>query len=287
MTMLAEAANKASFDGYDFVYNGTTERGALMDIKKFFGARVKKRLKTVYSENIEDFYYDIDDRLNSGKPFIYVLDSMDGLDSEADQAKFREQKKAHRKGRESAGSYGDGKAKKNSQTLRKMLTRLHKTGSILIIIGQTRDNIGFGFETRTRAGGRSLKFYATLEMWSSVYKHIKKKVFGKDREQGIISQVQVKKNRIMGRDRTVRIPIYHSFGIDDVGSCVDFLIEEGHWKKKGGRVNAKELEYVGFRDDLIKHIEQEDLERELRAVVKKVWNAIEEACSIKRKKRYA
>jgi RecA/RadA recombinase len=286
LTCLAEACRNPEFDKYRLIYNGTTEKGALMDMQKFFGRRVVERLKVTYSDTIEEFYYDLDDRLDAGKPMIYILDSMDGLNSEDDYAKFDEQKQAHRKGKQVAGSYGDGKAKKNSQTLRKMLTRLHKTGSILIIISQTRDNLGFGFDKKTRAGGRSLKCYAALEMWTSVYKHIKKNYKGKDREQGIIAQVQIKKNRIAGRDRTVQVPIYHSYGIDNVGSMVDYLVEEKHWKKSKGGIKAPEFDFKGHRDKLIKHIEEEDCVPELKTLTQRVWQEIEEAVAIKRRSRY-
>jgi RecA/RadA recombinase len=286
LTCLAESCQNPNFDGYDLIYNGTTEKGALMDIRRFFGKRLTERLKVTYSDTIEEFYYDLDDRLERGKPMIYILDSMDGLNSEDDYAKFKEQKAAHKKGKETAGSYGDGKAKKNSQTLRKMLTRLHKTGSILIVIGQTRDNLGFGFEKKTRGGGRALKFYAALEMWSAVAKHIKKDYKGKPREQGILAQVQLKKNRLQGKDRTVYVPIYHSYGIDDVGSMVDYLVEEKHWKKSKGVINAPEFDFKGHRDKLIKHIEEEDCVPELKGITKRVWQEIEEAVSIHRKRRY-
>jgi len=293
MTCLAEACRKASFDNYDLVYNGTTERGALMDFEKFFGRSMAERIQTIYTDTIEEFYYDVDDRLEKKKPFIYILDSMDGLNSDDDNAKFKKRKHAHqkRKSGEStdkvAGSFGDGKAKKNSQDLRKMLTRLHESGSILIMISQSRDNLGFGMETRTRAGGRALKFYAALEMWTSIYKHIKKNYRGKDREQGIISRIQVKKNRVAGRDRVVEVPIYHSYGIDDIGSCVDYLVSEKHWSNTNGSINAKSLGFKGKREALILHIQKENLERELRAEVRKCWEGIEAAVAIKRKPKYA
>jgi RecA/RadA recombinase len=287
LTCLAEACRNPAFANYRLIYNGTTEKGAMMDIRRFFGSRLEQRLKIINSDTIEELYYDLDDRLNQGKPMIYIVDSMDGLNSDSDYAKFDEQKKAYRKGKEVAGSYGDGKAKKNSQDLRKMLTRLYNTGSILIVIGQTRDNLGFGFEKRTRSGGRALKFYAALEMWSAVAKHIKKNYKGKDREQGIIAQVQLKKNRLTGRDRTVYVPIYHSFGIDDIGGMVDYLVEERHWKKSKGNIRAPEFDFKGQRDKLIQHIEEEDSVPELKALVKRTWNEIEDAVSIERKRRYS
>jgi RecA/RadA recombinase len=290
LTCLAEAALRPDFDNYDFVYDGTTENGAVgLDIKRFFGSKVAKRMTVDNSTTIDEMYYKLDSRLNTGKPFIQIVDSMDGLDSEQDVNKFKEQKKAYMKGREAAGSYGDGKAKINSQHLRKMLTRLRQSGSILIIIGQTRDAIGaMGWgEKKTRAGGRSLKFYAQLELWSSVKGHITKVVNGKPRELGIISKIAVKKNRLTGRDRVAEVPIYHSYGIDDIGSCVDYLINEEHWKGTKSKVKSPEFDFDGLKSKLISQIEANGEERDIRALVKECWNAIEKECEIKRKTRYA
>ena len=82
------------------------------------------------------------------------------------------------------------------------------------------------------------------------------------------------------------IPIYHSFGIDDVGSCVDFLLEEKHWENRAGNIHAKELDFAGKRDKLIRHIQKKGLETDVANIVADVWNDIEDACKINRKKRY-
>ena len=211
---------------------------------------------------------------------------MDSLSSESEREKFDETKRASRKGKESAGSYGDGKAKKNSSNLRRLLGPLQKSKSILIILNQTRDNLGFGFEKKTRSGGHALRFYATVEMWSSIKGKIKKTVKGKPRQLGIECKVQIKKNRITGRERNVILPIYHSTGIDDIGSCVDYLIEEKHWLAKGGKVKADEFEFKGNKEKLIRLIEKNEWEFDLKDIVSEVWNSIEEACTVKRKKRY-
>ena len=293
LTCLAEAGINPNFDDYRFIYDNG-EDGALMDIEKFFGKAVAKRMMPpnwlkdgpIYSTTIEEFYYHIDDAIKKEKPFIYILDSMDSLSSSDEAAKFDEHKTAHRKGKKAAGSYGDGKAKKNSAGLRRLLGPLRKSGSILIILSQTRDNLGFGFEKKIRSGGRALRFYACLEIWSSIKKKITKTVKGKKRQLGIICLLQTKKNRITGKDRIVTVPIYHSFGFDNTGSCVDYLIEENHWKQKGNTVIAKEFKFKGTRSKLIKYIETEDMEKDLVSIVADVWDEIEEACSIKRKRRY-
>lgn len=289
LTCIAEAAKNPEFEDYDFIYNGT-ENGALMNKAKFFGKKMAKRLIELASPDIEHLYYDLDDRVKTGTPFIYIVDSMDALDSKQSAKKFHKQKLAYRSGREEAGEYGDGKAKINSQNLRRIVSKLKKTGSILILIAQSRDTFQMGYgDNRTRAGGRALKFYCALEMWSSVVKHLTTKVQGKDREQGIVSLIKVRKNRINGRNRNVRVRLYHSFGIDDLGSCIDYLILERHWKgslKKSTKILAPEFDFKGTQEDLIKQIEEEGAERELRAIVRKVWNSIEEKTKVRRKQRY-
>jgi len=291
LTCLAEASINPRFNKHRFIYDNA-EDGAMMDIQKFFGSEVARRMEPPgdsFSSNIEEFYYHVDDANKLGVPYIYILDSMDSLSSGAESNKFDEQKNAYRKGKSTAGSFGDGKAKFNSANLRKIISFLQKEQkSILIIISQTRDNIGFGFEKKTSSGGRAVKFYATLEIWSSVKGRISKVVRGKARQQGIKCCLQVKKNRISGKERTITIPIYHSTGMDDTGSCVDYLIEEKHWiqKEKGGLITAPEFKFKGKKEKLIQTIEENIMERDLREIVSDVWNEIEEACSVKRKKRY-
>lgn len=295
LTCLAEAALSKSFKDYRFIYDNA-EDGILMDMKAFFGPTVANKLEPpklvkgepVYSETLDDFYFHLDDAYLAGKPFIYILDSMDALSTEEEIAKAKEKKSAKGKAREVTGSYGTSKAKGNSAGIREALPKLRKLDSILIVISQTRDNIGFGaqFNPKTRSGGHALRFYATCEIWSSIKKHIKKPYKGKDRELGILSQIKVKKNRITGRERTVEIPIFHSMGIDDVGSMVDYLVEESHWSESKGVISTQGWITEMKREALIRHIEREDLERELKVIVTSVWNEIEEAVSVKRKSRY-
>ena len=293
LSSFAELCRNPAFDDYQLVYDNA-EDGALMDMRRFFGDKVADRLvppaydeegRPVFSDTAESFYYHVADAAARG-PCFYVLDSMDALQTCDDKAKFEEHKKAWEEGKEAKGSYGMAKAKINSTHLREALRACRDTGSILIIISQTRDNVGFGFETRTRGGGRALTFYATLEIWTSVVGKITKTVNGKKRQLGVRVEARVKKNRVSGKDRMVEIPIYHSFGIDDVGACVDYLIDEKRWKKKGQTIVADDFDFQGSRDKLIRHIEENDLETDLHDIMGTVWREIEEACAIQRKRRY-
>ncbi len=298
LTCLAEASINSNFDNYRFIYDNS-EGGAMMDIRKFFGKAVFKRMEpperayaqsgfeaAIYSSTIEEFYFHVDDAIKKGKPFIYVLDSMDSLTSQEEKDKFDKTKDAMRKGKEAAGSYTDGKAKKNSANLRRLLTPLKNSGSILIIINQTRDNIGFGFERKSRSGGHALRFYATIEMWLSVRRRISKTVRGKKRQLGVECLIQIKKNRITGRERALTVPIYHSYGINDIESCISYLLEEGYWKERSGKIIAPDFNFEGSKRKLIRYIETEGMERDLRSIVGDVWNEIEEACKINQNPRY-
>lgn len=309
LTCFAEAMLNKHFRDYRLIFDDV-EGGALMDIEHYFGKEVAKRMQAprykkgvpVYSSTIEDFYYNLEEAIEKGEPFIYVLDSQDALDSLAAAKKFKKQRAASYAGEEAAGSYGDGKAKYHSEKLRHALVGIKRLNSILLIIGQSRDNpAAFGYgDKKTRSGGKALRFYATLEIWTSIGHKRKKTVRGVARTVGIDCIAEIKKNRVSGRvgkDRAVTIPIYYDLGIDDVGSCVDYLIGEGAWRKikdkqqetgkqAPKRYDAKDLLLHGTRNELISQIEEDGLEDKLRVLTGKVWQQIEAECAPQRKRRY-
>ncbi len=297
MTCFAEAMISPRFKHYRIIYD-SGEFGALMDMGRFFGQAVVDKLEPPRKNDdgcprpsvlIEEFYFNLRTKLDEGKPFIYVQDSMDVLSSKYEGKKFDEHHTAAKTGKKAKGDFGDGKAKINSRWIRRMLTDLHDSGSILIIINQTRDNPDAGlFEaSKTHSGGHALSFYATLKLWSSVRGPIKKTVNKKERRIGNYVRVDVKRSRITGRQRSVIIPIYPSVGIDDLGSCVDFLMSEGYWKKnKAGYIEACDFDQVARSEELIQYIEGNDLEPNLRRLTATVWRAIEEKCRVVRKPRY-
>ena len=297
LSCLAEAARNPMFDRWRLIYDDV-EGGALMDKQRYFGNALASRLeppsvrngKFRNSASIEEFYYNVWDAIEQKRRFIYVLDSQDALTSSSMDDKFRKQRNAAMRDREVAGSFGDGKAKYHSEHLRQVLSSLRKSGSILLVIGQTRDNIGWGFEKKTYSGGRALRFYANLEIWTAVEEKIRKKVRGRDRTVGVLIRAEVKKNRLtgkIGRDRAVSIPIYYGLGIDDVGSCVDFLVDEKHWRDKKGIIDASELLIKGSREEIIRSIEEDDQEDKVKGLAASLWRQIENDCAPNRKARYA
>jgi len=312
---LAEACLDENFNDYRLIYDDV-EYGSLMNIEKLFGSALVERMEPpkidkegdpIYSSTIEEFFFNLDDAFDEGKPFIYILDSQDSLTSDSETDKFQEEKEAFLKGKNVSGSYGDGKAKQFSKNLRQCIHKLKKMGCILIIINQTRDNIGFGaqYNPKTRSGGHALAFYATLQIWLSHKKNLTRK----ERQTGILAHVKIKRNRLTGKKREVDIPIYWETGIDDVGSCIDYLVTEGHWKggstkkdknkeeevemtvdgekkKKSSGINAPEFEFIGSQEKLIQKIQDENLDKKLRRIVSNVWKEIETSCIVERKNRY-
>lgn len=301
--LLAEAANNPEFDNYRLIYDDI-ENGCLMDKEKYFGKKLAARLEPPkrdaegnpqYSIYAEDMYYNIYDLLTvragskkKPQPIIYVVDSLDALSSQAEEKKFKEHLNARKKNKAAAGSYGDGKAKINSANIRQTVARLRDTDSILFCISQTRDILDaamFG-PSETFSGGRALKFYTHMQIWGSVGQQITKQVKGKPRKIGMTSRIKVKKNRSTGKERTIEIPIYYSYGIDDVGGCINYLMSEKHWDGSESNVEAPEFKFEGSVQELIDKIEDEGRQKELQMIVTEVWNAIEKECELIRKPRY-
>lgn len=307
LTAFAEAANNDTFDDYDLIMDDA-EHANEFNIVKLFGKRVDDRIMPPAttkdgddnpSELIEDFHANIRSALKRNRPFMYILDSMDALDSEADQKKIEELHTARakrkeeeengleRKTKEAAGSYGMAKAKKNSEILRDVTGKLEKSDSILLIISQTRDNIDpMSFSTKTRSGGKALKFYATHELWTACGGILK----SRERNIGVVCKVKVSKNKITGKVREVEFPIYYDYGIDNIGSIIDFLVKEKCWKKADGGQKIDPQGDLGLvpstRAKLIKDIEDGSLEDELNQIVAEEWKAIEDSLKLNRKSKY-
>jgi RecA/RadA recombinase len=285
LTILAKACYSKKFDKYKKYYDDV-ESACEFNMLDLFGEKAEKEIISPYedspsSETIEQFYYNIDTLLDKGEPFIYVLDSMDALTTNSESELFDDNKKAFEKGTQTKATYGDGKAKQNSANLRKIVGRLKETESILIIISQTRDNIGNAYVPKTRAGGKALKFYASWEVWVSVAEKLKMKVNGKDRIIGINALLKVAKNKVTGKYVDVQVPIYYSCGVDDVGSMIDWMVAEGGWSSKTGWIESPFGKHR--MDALVEHIIETKKVKELKLLVQEAWTAIWEKCRVNRK----
>ena len=293
LTVLAEAVINSAFNNYELIHDDAEHRDNF-DTEYLFGDKVADRIKPpggydkdgepLNSSTVEDFQTYIYKLLKKEKPFIYVLDCMDSLDADADIKKFEDTITAREKGKTEAGTYGTGKAKANSDTLRRIKKMIRDTNSLLIVISQTRDNIGFGFAEKTRSGGRALKFYSTHEMWQTIKSTEKKS----KRPIGVQSIIKIKKNSLTGKIREVPITIYYDYGVDDVGANIDWLVSEKVFKKpkNSSTITADNFGFKGSKEKLIQYIEDNNLERRLKREVQKQWDKIEDSLKSKRKRKY-
>lgn len=290
LTLLASVCYDERFKSYR-KFLDDVEASNEFNMENLFGEK-SKQIVSPYndgvksSDTIQDFYYTVDTFLKDTKPFVYVLDSMDALTSEEEVKKFDDRKEAFRKGKQAKGSYGDGKAKFNSENLRKIVRHLETSSSLLLIISQTRDNIGLSFAPKIRSGGKALKFYSSYEMWMAVTKTLKKTVNGIDRVVGVNTRIKLTKNKVTGKYCEIDIPIYYQYGVDDIGSCIDYLVKEGVWEKTGAKIVPTNLDMCGTKDSIISFIEEENKEKEVRSLVESTWLEVESIIKPKRKKRF-
>lgn len=281
-TILAEASINPAFADYELIYDDIERGGELINTNKFFGSRLESRMSPpartkekapLYTRTIDDFYRRINARLDKGKKFIWIPDSLDGLVG-ANETKM-----------------GDGKAKMHSNELRKLIEGMKNTGSILILVQHAKVNMTSMWGGHITTGGASPEFYSTLDVWLSKVETIKrnlgKKYQNLEEPIGVKIQCHIKKNRVNGTDRSFEFPLYYSYGIDDIGSCVDWLILTGHWPKaEKGIITADEFGFEGSASALIKKIEADNLKRELQVLTGKVWKEIDDLLALKRPPRF-
>ncbi|MGP1590159.1 recombinase RecA [Oribacterium sp. oral taxon 102] len=152
------------------------------------------------------------------------------------------------------GEMGDAhvglQARLMSQALRKLTSVVSKSNSILIFINQLREKVGVMFGSpETTAGGRALKFYASVRLDIRRVDTIK----GSDGEaSGNHVKVKVVKNKIAPPFKQCEFDITFGNGISREGDVLDLAVNENIVEKSGawfaysgskigqGRENAKE-----------------------------------------------
>jgi len=281
LTSLAEAAVSPDFKDYRFIMDDA-EVANEFNIKKLFGKALNNRIElNIISKTIEDFYGNLMRAVKEGSPFIYILDSLDSVTSVAEQKRAGE----YAKGKEPDGSYKTEKPKLVSELLRVITGDIKDKEALVIIISQTRDNIGFGamFKPKVRTGGKALEFYASHEMWHAV----KQREKSKGREIGMIIETRVTKNKLTGKRRVIETPIYpDSYGLDSITGNVNFLLSEKYWDMKGNKISATEFDLCTMKKRLVKEIEGRSLEHELDLIVASVWKQIEDSITPERKPKF-
>ena len=146
--------------------------------------------------------------------------------------------------------------------------------------------MGSTFGGHIATGGVALEHYATIELWLKKYKKVIRIYKGKKYPVGHQIICQVKKNHVSGQDRTVFFPFYPDYGLDDIGSCIGFLLSVKHWSVKDSKIHATDLNNITLpRDKLIQYIEDGKVDW-MRRLTADVWAKVQKAVTLERKPRY-
>lgn len=132
------------------------------------------------------------------------------------------------------GEMGDShvglQARLMSQALRKLTGGLNSTNTTMIFINQLREKIGVFFGSpETTAGGKALKFYASVRLDIRRIETLKD---GTD-AVGNRTRVKVVKNKMAPPFKQAEFDILYGTGISREGSLIDFGVEHEIVKKSG------------------------------------------------------
>ncbi|THG32287.1 recombinase RecA [Naasia lichenicola] len=132
------------------------------------------------------------------------------------------------------GDMGDShvglQARLMSQALRKLTGGLSQTKTTAIFINQLREKIGVFFGSpETTAGGKALKFYASVRLDIRRIETLKE---GTD-AVGNRTRVKVVKNKMAPPFKQAEFDILYGIGISREGSLIDFGVEHNIVKKSG------------------------------------------------------
>ncbi len=166
------------------------------------------------------------------------------------------------------GEMGDShvglQARLMSQAMRKLTGAISNSNTSIIFTNQLREKVGVMFgNPETTAGGKALKFYASVRLDIRRTDSIKQ---GQD-VVGSRTRVRVVKNKVAPPFKTAEFDIMYSEGISREGGLIDLGLEMGIVKKSGawftvgdirlgqGRENAKE--FLRQNSDVASAIEEQ------------------------------
>lgn len=180
---------------------------------------------------------------------------------------------------ETGDKRGQRKAKELSELCRKTAVLIAEEHKLVVFTNQVRD----GENGPVTPGGHAVPFHASLRIACNQKKKIekaKKNEAGVEIKKvvGIESDLFIRKSSIDDPYRTVKMYLIFGIGIDDVRGNLQYLKD----MEKTTSYDAMTKTFVSM-DAAIRHIEDNDLEGQLREAVIDVWEANEALFKVERK----
>ena len=237
----------------------------------------------IYLEELYATVKDICKEATGNEAVLIALDSLDALDTEKEASQDMSQ-----------GSYGMDKQKKLSSFFKGTVGAMERANVHFMVISQVRENITtlpFAPKYR-RSGGRALDFYASHTIWLAEIKRLANAAT--KRPYGIVVKAKITKNKVAPPLREVEFPVIYGYGVDDVSSVMDYLLENkdickdlkledsAPVKNSAGRIVFEESNYT--RADFVKFLEDNpSVFRKMQGYAGHVWRRVEEHTLVVRK----
>jgi len=230
-----------------------TETAVDLDVAKIVGIDVDKLLYST-PDTVEEVFDDIveliriKEKLDPDGVMTIVWDSVAAASSDAEMKKVMS---------EGLNTGYPPTAKEISQMMRVSKLLVAKHNIALVVLNQTRENIGVMFgDKKATFGGRAIGFYASVRLELSSQGKLK----DKGNIIGINTRAYVAKSKVSVPFGKCTIPIVFNHGIDEAGSVLEWLKAEKVIKVRGSwsyiTIGDEELSFQGlssWEDIYIEH----------------------------------